>query len=71
MVGDRVIETELLSSVVDWHSAGGFSAIAINQHLTIETLPTLGSRGQLIKIHGRALISTINDTGTTAIIFVS
>ena len=68
MVGDRVIETELLSSVVDWHSAGGFSAIAINQHLT---LPTLGSRGQLIKIHGRALISTINDTGTTAIIFVS
>ena len=68
MVGDRVIETELLSLVVDWQSAGGFSAIAINQHLT---LPTLGSRGQLIKIHGRALISTINDTGTTAIIFVS
>ena len=68
MVGDRVIETELLSSVVDWHSAGGFSAIAINQHLT---LPTLGSRGQPIKIHGRALILTINDTGTTAIIFVS
>ena len=68
MVGDRVIETELLSLVVDWQAAGGFSAIAINQHLT---LPTLGSRGQLIKIHGRALISTINDTGTTAIIFVS
>ena len=68
MVGDRVIETELLSLVVDWQAGGGFSAIAINQHLT---LPTLGSRGQLIKIHGRALISTINDTGTTAIIFVS
>ena len=69
MVGGRVIETELLSSVVDWQAdAGGFSAIAINQHLT---LPMLGSRGQLIKIHGRALISTINDTGTTAIIFVS